>query len=77
MVQQKAPKEDVAALVWDRKNNSTQKRKAQPKNLESKSWIKETSIHLPRRMNAKGGGLGLGLLALGQSLRGDLRLMAP
>jgi hypothetical protein len=53
-------KKDVATLIWDRKIDFDPEKEGSTQ--ESQSWIKKTFIHLPRRMNKTGEGLGLGLL---------------
>jgi hypothetical protein len=53
-------KKDLTTLLWDRKIDIDPEEEGSTQ--ESQSWIKKTSIHLPKRMNKRGEGLGLGLL---------------
>jgi hypothetical protein len=52
--------EDVAKLIWDREIRFDPEEDGSTK--ETRRWTKQTLEHLPRRINKKGEGLGLGLL---------------
>jgi hypothetical protein len=51
---------DVTKLIWDRHIEFDPEEEGSVK--ESRPWIRKTAIHLPRRLNKKEEGLGLGLL---------------
>jgi hypothetical protein len=51
---------DVTKPIWDRNIEFDPEEEGSVK--ESRPWIKKTAVHLPRRLNKKGEGLGLGLL---------------
>jgi hypothetical protein len=51
---------DLTKLMWDRYIEFDPEEEGSVK--ESRPWIEKTAIHLPRRLNKKGEGLGLGLL---------------
>jgi hypothetical protein len=53
-------KKDGTTLLWDRKIDFDPEEEGSSQ--ESQSWIRKSSIHLPRRINKKGEGLGLGLV---------------
>jgi hypothetical protein len=55
----KSLKKDVITLLWDHKIDFDPEKEGFSQ--ESQSWNKKSSIHLPRRINKKGEGLGLGL----------------
>jgi hypothetical protein len=73
----KALKEDVAALVWDRKIEFDPEEEGTTQ--ESKSWIKKTEnlYPSPQENERKRRRPGPGPIRLGQPMRGDYRLMVP